>query len=95
MIIYAMPIPRPAKNAYVTNNKTEVVEVKKLVKINQRPARKPARTIIDFVPNFLTRILEARPPMQKKHIVSVKLSARIEGSYASSVAKGTLRIDQA
>ena len=57
---------------------------------------KTAETMVDsFTPILRLKKLPKRPPKQKEHIVIVKLRESCCGSQPKSVAKGTLRIDQA
>jgi hypothetical protein len=44
---------------------------------------------------FLVNMPETIPPIQKKHIVRVKLRANWEGDQPNSDARGAFRMDQA
>ena len=89
-----MPIPVPARIAYVITRPIGKASLRKAVEINPPPARAAEISSVKRTPIFFADKLPKNAPRQKKVIVSVKLVARKSAAQLNSSTKGILRIDQ-
>ena len=63
--------------------------------IKPKPTNAPEMSRVNLGPIFLQIRLPKNAPMQKKHIVKVKLRDKTEASHLYSVINGVFKIDQA
>ena len=93
--LYEIPIPVPAKTAYVMYKRYGTLLLRRPVEIKPIPTNIPEINKVIFGPIFLHIRLPKKAPRQKKHIVKVKLKARVESLNPKSSLNGIFKIDQA
>ena len=65
------------------------------VSTHPAPDKMPEKMMVSETPIFWAIWLPKKPPMQKQHMVRVKLRAICEASQPNWAANGVLRMDQA